>query len=103
MRFRPQGGIAFLPPDFPQPCLFFKIPTKQPAKSFDLAGYLKKPCSKLLTPFLHSSPNVFRTPLFLLRILKRKYDSPYRLIKTHISLIGLSFSTLQPLDISNNP
>jgi len=38
MRFRPQGGIAFLQPDFHHP-FPSKTQTKQPAKSIDLAGY----------------------------------------------------------------
>ncbi|MCX8524682.1 hypothetical protein OF897_12235 [Chryseobacterium formosus] len=38
MRFRPQEGIAFLPPDFPSAISNVKTQTKQPAKSFDLAG-----------------------------------------------------------------
>jgi len=41
MRFRPKGGIAFLPPDVP-PANTFKTQTKQPAKSTDFAGCCKR-------------------------------------------------------------
>jgi len=98
MRFRPQGGIAFLPPDFPQPYSFSNS-NKATCKVYEPCRLL----SKLYTHFLLNSSQYCGTLLLLLWILKRKHNFPYRPIKTHISLISLPFSALQSLYISCLP